>query len=477
MERVKFYSVHDIMCGHNLRNSEHLLREYQAGREINDINDIIEIYNVKKYFENRIYLSDWSQEMIICYENLIKSYFRKVATFFKLINDDTIVNYYDTVDRSYKDDFWELVEKFKVYENISEVAFGKFIQYKHVWLYEILKHKSITKYFGESIRSYMLQNSSSAKLLLEEYEMKHIDLKKPLYFPNELSNADKEIIIKDYLESETPNLNYVQLIANVQSCKDKLELSPKTKLLAKKKVVELENKFFTKESGMRMETIVAFNDTQDEEVLCNIDNGSVSLSYSRKWIKDNLDPATILNNFIYLFEYVDSHMRSLLVNKSNEMGVFERFLVTSSKHSYNKGVAFEQMNALSLLQMMGYYNVLFSHGIRLEEVIEWFYNKYLPQEFNAQNFKVTMPSINSTILEKCTAIMPALESVLKQFTLFVEEGDIDFELLEIRSEQLVYKNIPSLLKEKYVYGVGKEFKNVTYLLFSDHKWFGISSKF
>ncbi len=83
-----------------------------------------------------------------------------------------------------------------------------------------------------------------------------------------------------------------------------------------------------------------------------------------------------------------------------------------------------------------------------------------------------MPSTKSTMLEKCSNIMPAMESVLKQFSLFVEEGEIDFDLLEIRSEHLIYKYIPSLVEKKYVYGNGEEFQTATHLLFSDQSGLG-----
>lgn len=46
--------------------------------------------------------------------------------------------------------------------------------------------------------------------------------------------------------------------------------------------------------------------------------------------------------------------------------------------------------------------------------------------------------------------MPAMESVLKQFSLFVSEGEIDFDLLEIRSEHIIYGNIPTIFEKKYV---------------------------
>lgn len=463
-----------MQYGSYLKNSEKLIKEYEAGKEVQDINDIIELYNVKKYFDNKIHLTEWTLDDVKHYENTIKFYFGIIAKFFKSITKDSIEILYNDVD--YKDNFWELFEKFKVYENITEDKFQEFLNTSKVWLHELLKHKNIIEHFGGIIRHHMLNDYSSAELLLDKYEMKHITEKKPLYFPKELSNTDKETIICNYIDSETPNLNYLRLIANIQSSKDKLEISPRTLLKSKKKAEDQERQLFHENSGMLIETTVRFSKSQDEEVVIKADGHAINATYSTKWIKDNMDHATLLNNYIYLFDFVDSQMRCTLVNKFNQMGVFERFLITHSQHAYTKGIAFDQMNVLSFLQITGYYNELFSVGIRLEEVVEWFFEEYLSTEFDAHNFKVTMPSANSTLLEKCTNIMPAMESVLKQFSLFVQGGQIDFELLEIRSEHLIYKNIPSLVDKKYAYGVGDEFKTATFLLFSDQSGLGYNEK-
>ncbi|CAM4499741.1 hypothetical protein FHS16_005587 [Paenibacillus endophyticus] len=314
----------------------------------------------------------------------------------------------------------------------------------------------------------MLSNiSSSAKLLLDKYEIKQNREQDPIYIPKEISNSDKETIISEYIDSEEPNLNYLRLIANIQSRIDKLEISPKNLLRAKRKAEEQEKHFFKENSGIQYESSVTFSKNQNEEVNLIVEGQSVSASYSTKWLENNTDYATLLNNFIYLFEFVDIQMRCTLVNKTSEMGVLERLMFTSSQNAYNKGFAFEQKNILSHLQMSSYYHQLFSMGIRIEKVIEWFFEDYLSKEFSAQSFKVKMPSANSTFLEKCTNIMPALEAVLKQYILFVEEGHIDFELLEIRSDHLIYKNIPSLEKKKYAYGSGDEYNTATFLLFSD----------
>ena len=472
LERVKYYSINDLTNGNNLKKCEILIKVYDKGKEAENINDIIELYNVKKYFDIEIYLVDWTRDEINHYQVVAKTFMSKVAKFFKSITDESFMPLYLDVDYYYRVDFWEISNIFKVYENISYEKFNELLHASKISLHELLKHKNITEYYGWIIRDYMLENISSAELLLDRYELKHIREKDPLFFPSELSNSDKEIIINSYIDSEDPNLNYLRLIANIQSSKDKIELSPKTLLKAKRKVEDNERLLFNENTGMVIETTVSFSKTQKEEVTLIANGDSTIATYSTKWIEDNQDYPTLLNNFIYLFEFVDLQMRFTLVNKNQEMGVFEKHLFTSSQHAYTTGFVFEHKNILSLLQMEGYYNQLFSRGIRLEEVIEWFFEDYLAAEFGAQNLTVTMPSAQSTLLEKCTNIMPGLESVLKQFSLFVEEGHIDFELLDIRSEQLIYKNIPSLVKRKYAYGKGEEFETATFLLFSDQSSLG-----
>jgi len=459
--------VNDLSSGYNLNKAEKILKEYhENGREIQNINDVIEIHNINKFFENKMYLTNWTSDDSYLYEKEAKSYLKEIAIFLKQITDYTFESLYVEVDRHYRGDFWELIDKFKVYENISQDIFKKFMNSLNIRLYQLLKHRRIVEHFSWIIRDYMVNNCITAELLLDKYEMKHNHKSEDLYLPKELSSSDKEAIINNYIDSENPNLNYLHLIANVQSNKDKLEISPKTLLKAKKKIEEQEKNFFQGNSGLLIETKVEFSKSQDEEIVIKEIGRCTNIIYGTKWIEDNMDYPTLLNNFIYLFELVDLQMRCTLVSKFNDMSVFERWLLTS-RNAYTKGVIFDQKNILSFLQIIGYYSELFSLGIRLEEIIEWFFIEYLSDEFDAHNFSVKMPSSNSTFLEKCTNIMPALESILKQFTLFVEEGEIDFELLGIRSEHLIYKNIPSLVEKKYVYGVGDDFAEAVYLLFSD----------
>jgi len=87
-----------------------------------------------------------------------------------------------------------------------------------------------------------------------------------------------------------------------------------------------------------------------------------------------------------------------------------------------------------------------------------------------------MPSKDCNYLEKCRTLLPEIDSCLKQYNYYVEDGLIDSELLVISSTHLLFKNVKSLLKSKYVYPIGQKFNLISYYLFSDQCMLGYVEK-
>lgn len=468
MNRVKFHSKNDLSSGYYLSICAEVLNKYlQYGCLFQNVNDVLELYNIRKYMENEMYLLTWNSEQVEQYKEFVNQNFSEIAKFMKSINSENLMLIYNELTIDYKDDFWELFERFKCYQNIDDHTFNTFISETDVSFYELIKQQSVIRHYGRVIREHMIQDKSMAEILIDKYEYLPLQEANGLYLPKELTNVDKEKILITYIDSDDANLNYLRMIANVRSNPDSIVVSPKTLLKAKRKANELENIHFANGSGMEFEINVIFSKTQVEEVKIKIEGLATSAIYSASWIESNTDFATLLNNFIYLFEYVDLQMRCTFVSKLNLMSTIERVFATRSQNDYIQGAAFNSTNMLSLLQLKAYDHHLQSIDIRIENIIEWFASDYLPREFGIDNFIVRLPSKNSNYIEKCSSIMPALESFLKQYTLYVEDGHIDLELLGVRTSGIVYKDIPSLINRKYVYGSGDEFNFVTNLLFSD----------
>ena len=471
MERVKFYSASDMGCGIYLQSAESVMDKFDDNITITDVNDVLELYNIKQFFDHNVYLTTWAESDITRYKGIISSFQKKIVKFFSDINNDNIQSIFDKVEFEYHDDFWTVFESLKVFERITADTFGNLVEKYNISICDILKRKNIVRYYGNAIRVYLLKEPQSAELLIDQYEVIRNQPDGEMYFPTELTLSDKEDIIARYIDGDHPNINYLRIIENIQS-RVELTISNITKLKAKHRTNEETNTFFEgiekgTSAGIERQITVSFSNTKKEESIHSMKGNNFEASYSTQWIRDNLDNSTLLNNFIYLFEYADQHMRILAVSKKAQLGVFERHLSMHTKKEYIVGTAFKFMEGLVSLQMHGYYHELLRNHIRLEDVISWFFKEYVPTEFGINDFRITMPSEGSTFLEKCRNIMPAIESILKQYRLYCEDGHIDHELLQISSEHLIYKNVPSIIDSKYVYSIGDEYQRLDYYLFSD----------
>ncbi len=464
VDRVKFYSNSDMTTAYNFNKA------IEVSKLITDkdytINEILEFYNILKIF-NPEYLKYQNEDIRDNCIKTSKQINKMIGKFCYNIDENNIEEYLNDVEFNYVEDFFEIIDKYKIYERISKEKISDLLDKKTSYLHIILHNKNVVFVYDEIIREKLLKNRDSAELLLDEFEVDHSGNYIPRTFPKSLTNEDKNIILVNYINSEFANLNYLRLIVNLQATNE-LNVYDKTKLLAKRKVEEQEKKLFENNPGIEMSTLVLFKENLKETVEYNIKDQNWEFSYDINWIKENKnDNSTLLNNFIYLFEYVDRQMRWNLVSNINSMGVFERDIFMRSKRDYHIGAAFNRLNQLADIQMYGYCVQLQKLNVRIEDVLEWFFNYYLVKEFNIENYNISFPSKDSNYLEKCRTILPEIDSCLKQFNYLVEDGKIDPELLQISSTHLFFKDVKSLLKNKYVYSNGREYDLIAYYFFSD----------
>ena len=468
MDRVMYFPPSDLSVSHYLMMSERVIRNFDPVRKFDTytINDIIEFSNIVKYIDDGAKLTRWVPEDTELFQSVSKEYQKIIGKYLNYLEDEKILDEYKSLNPGYKMYFWKLIEKYKRHKTISYDAMNVIIRNPQVSVRYILECKDIVNNFGQIIKEKILDDVKSAEILLNKYEVDKPNAGGELFLPKELTIEDKEKIICNYINSSEVNSNYLQLIIDLQSSPD-FSISTRTRLNAKNRKNEEMQKLFESNTGITTEITVSMNQNQEEEKMLENDGMNLRLSYSSQWIKENNDYSTLLNNFIYLFEYADLQMRITLVNKKNELGIFEKYMTVRSKRQYFIGFSFLHKDRVASLQMFAYYQKLNNLNIRLEDVVEWFFKIYLDDEFSARDFRVKMPSAQSLFFEKCRSILPEMESALKQYRLYVEEGKVEHELLQMSSEPLLYKDIPSQVKNKYVYGKGDEYKQAAFYFFSD----------
>lgn len=450
LNKVVFHSKEDMAGGYNLQKGEHILRADTKSNYI-DINEVLELYNIKKYIDNDLYLRNWTQDDITNFKQKATEFGKTIGRFFATIDDNNVVSEYEKTLRNYVHSFWEIVNNQSIFKRISKTNFSNILTNEPHLIHEILIHKGIVDHYDTEIKNFLLTYSQSAEILLSIYEVKDDFGKNQKYLPKSLTVEEKESILSNYLDSANVNYNYIGLIQNARNRSD-FKVSDKTRLKAKRLHKSETEKFFAGNNGMRYGVSVSFPEKSTKIKDGNIDENSIiNYSYSLDFIKQNREPYLLFQNFIVLFEYLDIQRRINLVSKKNKMGVFERIMGVHSQNEYRGGTEFNLLEMTSQIQLAGYNKVLSDLGISLENVLHEVFTSSFQEKYEfANNARFSIPSATS-YFEKVRLLAPEFESVLKQFKLFVEEGSIDFELLQISSNPTSIKDIPSLNQNKYIY--------------------------
>jgi L-fucose mutarotase/ribose pyranase (RbsD/FucU family) len=450
LNRVEFHSKEDMAGGYNLQKGEHILRA-DTKLSYADVNEVLELYNLKKYIDNDLYLRNWTQDDITKFKQKATEFGKAIGRFFATIDDNNVVSEYEKTLRNYVHSFWEIVNNQSIFKRISKTNFSNILTNEPHLVHEILIHKGIVDHYDTEIKNFLLTYPQSAEILLSIYEVKDDFGKNQKYVPRSLTVEEKESILSNYLDSTDANYNYIGLIQNARNRND-FKISDKTRLKAKRLHKSETEKFFAGNNGMRYGVSVSFPEKSDKIKDGNIDENSIiNYSYSLDFIKQNREPYLLFQNFIVLFEYLDIQRRINLVSKKNKMGVFERIMGVHSQNEYRGGTEFNLLETTSQIQLAGYNKVLSDLSISLENVLHEVFTSSFQEKYEfADNARFSIPSATS-YFEKVRLLAPEFESVLKQFKLFVEDGKIDFELLQISSNPTSIKDIPSLNQNKYIY--------------------------
>jgi len=203
-ERVRYYSPKDLLYAHNLTKIE--LLQIPTFETIT-INDAIEYYQMKKYFDSGTRAKTWTDDDFEKYKDKCDTLCRLTKRYFNQINDDNIIGLYKDIEFGYHSAFWELFDNCKLYNIISSTIFATLISCDNISLNDILLHKFTVDKYGELLRRYILSNEYSITILLYVYEQDYTGEEK-LILPIELTGEDIIGYIDNYIDSELSNSCY-----------------------------------------------------------------------------------------------------------------------------------------------------------------------------------------------------------------------------------------------------------------------------
>ncbi len=428
-----------------------------------DPNIIVEIYCAQQLISKDMCLGVWDDMRLSLYKANIQKLPLAVGKYMSAVTDD---NWEDILQKTRVENKRRLIDIFtsyKTYENVSSEKIRNLLEDHTLPLRYVLMHRALVNQYSNEIIQYMKSTPETAELLLSLIERDRSDRK--YFFPQSLSDTDKNSILENYIGWENANPNYLKLITN-SSGNSNLRIFDETKRAAKDRYDKLMDNHFAEHTGMMFGVNVVFSKGQTDVSNISRDGNILTASYSTRWIDDNLDFPTLLNNFIHVFGYVDSNFRSRFPALKSQLGI-ESMLGIKGEREYITGIVHKQLSLLFSMQMKGYRNHLSNLGIDIEQIFKWFFKTYLFEEFGISDYIFNASSDGTTTLEKIRNISAEIDGVLKQFKLYCKHDRIDRGLLTISSEPVLFEDVPSLISDKYAYFGSEECKNIGYLLCSD----------
>lgn len=459
MTGIKFYSEHDMACGWEIGKIIEKINENAIDTDWSMV-DVIDFHNVLKYISIKRFADHVVQQTGIDIEEFEKRIKQKMGQFIGQYKNN-FVTLYDDIDFIATEDFLEIIENYTIYKEISEDNFRALLDKEYIHAYLILKFKKLTEFFDSVVKEIILSDSRNAETIISKY-LKESEI----YLPSSLTDKETLDLIDEYIDSQHVNINVLRKIVTFPTGKG-LNIPDKIKLHAKRKAKEEEEKIFSNGTGIESGVSISYPKKQDEVVLINMDGRIADIKVSRNWIEENLDYPTLWNNFIYVFNFVDGKFRLEFDSKKNDMSALESAFRLSGKHLYNTSFAFGYKEMIANAEIYSYTNVLSVLGIRLEDMMEWFFYDYLKEEFSINEFVVKMPSEDTSFFEKCRTILPEIDRIFKQYNVLIEDGEIDQELIQMSSSSVKNKDIMSFNEKKYVYSSSEWYQTASFLLFSD----------
>ncbi|MDR1293685.1 MAG: hypothetical protein LBK59_01810 [Bifidobacteriaceae bacterium] len=471
VRRVRFFGPQDLSVGWYVARVAQLVEEFAADKALRQVMDIIELHNVQQFLEHDFLPRDHTPEQRAAALSRIPEIQSAVARFFFAVDDANCASLISEVDYEYHRDLLDLLDllgRYKAFERCRAETMLPALKETGIHLGEMLGSKRLVAAYDAEIRDELVASPVNGEHLV----CKHMqnDGRHEVHLPRSLSAADSRDLLERYLDSAEANPNYVSLV-ELAPISAETGVDAKLKLRAKRRNAELTQKFFENNAGFKIRIEVRLSDTQDEPVQVEMrdSDGSASVfTYSSRWLDETFDNPSILNNFQHLFEFADQHVVLTLPSYQVRLGVLERLIGEAGKTHYETGVGFYAVDRTTFLQTCLYQHYLNGKGKDLENVISWFFEEYLAQEFSALNFSFRPSSPGASYLERVRQLFAEMESAMAQFGLYVENGELDRDLLAITSYPVRYKKVPSMLPGKYVYPTkNSEITGILHAMFSD----------
>jgi hypothetical protein len=458
-ERVTYYSNYDG----TIEMFRPRFIEVMDGPELlcGSLADALELYHVKRFVDNNLLRPSFSEDVWASYQAKAKTILGIIARYINGTPNDDLAKAYFDLNYSYLQSFWDVLEGVGQVSKLTEKDLEGILAKKQHSLQLLLRCKTIVKANNDFIREYMMASPESAEMVLAQRVECHEEDFRQYHLPEGL---DTIALLSAYIDLEEPNSNYLRMILNARD--DELRVPPVLKIRAKNKIRELYKKNESRLFGFSGHYGIEFSDKFTEvKALSVAEDGVQVLKYNSMFFLSKGD-VDIISSLGPVFEYLDSDRLITMVNKDCEANVFEQH-VMKAKSEYAPNLMFSYKAGVALSQLACLDNLLKADGRCIEKAIETYHNEYLKKAYGLTFTDISLLK-DGEWKDRVKVLLPHFDSIVKQYDLFVEHGEVTQDLMKY-SPGVPVTDAKSLLIKKYCQAVRDkvELNTIGYLLFSD----------
>lgn len=418
------------------------------------INFLIETYLVLKLLKTEKEFTE--------FKYLIRIFNNHLKNFPESIFD---VNYGE-INFLYRDVFWELAF-FLNRLNIDDADnFELYIAKYQIQVIQLSSSNRLIQLFPTILKNNFLSVPENIEFFLNHQSGKYIDSSNGIFIKLGVTNQDINDLAKRYCESNLANPNYLQSIVDYKKL-SQYSFEDDVKLLSKRTVDRFWEEHFESTRGFVYSQEVGIAPLADGQLYSFESQGlNYRITLNKAVLDENHDFSTLLNYFIYIFNFFDYDTGLPWLVRNQETFSFSKLFSSKSNADYTDFD--DNLKFQHSLLFRAYFYYLKDNNIDLEEIISWYFNVYLKEELGIQGFHFHSSNKESSYYERGKSVISEMDSILDQYEMFLKYRKIDPELLEMKSQSSSYKNLGSFLEQKFIkLKTNKENTDRFSMLFSD----------
>ena len=425
-QKVRHYLIDDLAYSYAFEEAFRYLDTITIFDSL-EVVDLIRLFEVTEYEKDIKSLTEKAASVVRQNHEKIKAIKKSLSLHFSGLDNESFKKDLESL----KEKEWHLVSKyieaFSIFgkkNNVDDDSVHAALKEHLIPVTCIIRNEYLSSRFEKAVKNHFEDSENAVEYYVATYdEASHNGGTSASYFLPKLTEQKMNEFIEKYLNYKYLSTNILHCLYYHKNSPSTYEITAITKARVKRKLKEENDSLMKGNLVYDQSYNIRIVPDQSEAVLHKKEGKTIVISYSGKWIDDNKDYPTLLNNLIYLLELVDTDFRFSNLPGQYKSTILELFEAKNINQYGNS--SFEDVDHVINACFYVYYKYLNGKGYKLEEIFDWYCSTYVKEHFAINVFNSRFSDLSNEKYEyRCEHLFLEIERLLKTYKLFVKYGGV-----------------------------------------------------